>query len=163
LDADSFGRAADYGLWLQLAEDYGYLGIIHCTSIQYRRIGNNASSQIARLASASDSFKVISRFVLESRAPLKTNWMWLAHLERLLVQDYFRRLNNLLHISSFSKSLECLSLPTVSLGYYLISLASRSGLYNMFLFLSVRLYRNYLFSNTKLQRIFVYILSIRSW
>jgi glycosyltransferase involved in cell wall biosynthesis len=146
LEPDVFGRAADYGLWLKLALDYGYLGIIHHEGIRYRRIGNNASTAIEKLNKESDSFKTIAIYIGTDEDAQKKGWKWKAHIDRLRVQDYFRRFNSVNNNTNIDTKVK-LKIPEIGIGYYIISMLSVSGIYYIVAMITANIFQSNIFSN----------------
>ena len=145
-EAEIFGKAADYGLWLKLAKKYGYLGIIHHEGIRYRRLGNNESTALEKLSTESDVFKTISIYIGTDKDIQMKGWQWKAHIDRLKVQDYFRRINSISIEKNDKQNNIYLKSPKVGLGYYLISLCSMSGIYYVCVLLISKIIEGGLFS-----------------
>jgi glycosyltransferase involved in cell wall biosynthesis len=154
-----FGKAADYGLWLKLANKYGYLGIIHHAGIRYRRLGNNESTALEKLDTESDLFKTISIYIGNDKAAQIKGWQWRAHIDRLKVQDYFRRLSSLIMRQNEKQDNINIELPKVRLGYYIISLCSLSGIYYLCILLVYYIIEGKLFSVRLRNKILIFILS----
>jgi teichuronic acid biosynthesis glycosyltransferase TuaG len=128
-NSEVFLKAADYGLWLEIIRDYNCVGILHKHLVKYRKSSSSDSASVGISLDESPAFKVISYFIGSVNEIKYLNWHWRGHIQRLLVQDYFRRLKNEINQKIISTELTC---PKMTIPYILVSFSSLSGLYNLF-------------------------------
>ena len=131
-----FGKASDYGLWLEIIGDYDCVGIIHENLIQYRKSTTSDSVQVHYSIEESPLFKNIAFYIGNKGEYRYKGWRWGAHIERLGVQDYMRRLNNEL---SNNISGGNLLIPEASLKLIIVSLSSLSGMFNLINLLALKI------------------------
>lgn len=127
-DSSLFSKAADYGLWLEIISDYNCVGIIHKPLVKYRKSAKSDSAQVYYSLDESPGFKVIRKYIGTDGDYRYKGWRWSAHIKRLEVQDYFRRLKNKNKNGDIHTDL---IKPKYSAPYILISFSSLSGIYNL--------------------------------
>jgi glycosyltransferase involved in cell wall biosynthesis len=121
-----FGKASDYGLWLEIIDDYNCVGIVHKDLVKYRKSTTSDSAGVYYSIDESPGFKTINFYIANKDNYQYKNWRWGAHIERLRVQDYVRRLRNeVCNGIMVSELFE----PVVSLRLIFISVSSLSGVF----------------------------------
>jgi len=123
-----FGQAADFGLFLTIAKEFGDVGIIRKPLLKYRIWSGNSSAKIYN--SLPNNFKLINFFLCDPRLASQTKWIDRAYIGKLNLM-----LNNAI-MQNLTVRLQVNQLSRYAQGYtfssYLISLFSLSGIYNIY-------------------------------
>jgi glycosyltransferase involved in cell wall biosynthesis len=139
-NSSKFGKASDYGLWLEIIKDYGNVGILHLPLVKYRRSVNSDSASVGISTEESPGFKVIEEYIGSNGNYFYSGWRWGAHIQRMKVQDFMRRLKNEVENKNYPTKF---NIPKISFGYFAISCSSLSGIYNLVNIILIKLLINF--------------------
>jgi glycosyltransferase involved in cell wall biosynthesis len=131
-----FAKASDYGLWLEIMSDYKYAGLIHKPLVKYRKSLSSDSGKLINSIEESSIFKIIRYYIGWDGVYKYSGWKWDAHIRRLILQDFIRRLKVELEQKN---SLNLLPKPVFTLGFILVSMQSLSGIYYLSIFIIYKL------------------------
>ncbi len=149
---DVFGLAADYGLTLQITKCYGSVAIIHEMLIQYRVSEHTAPKYMGGFNGRSPGFLLTDYYVGNGEDVYSKGFMWLAHYDRLKIQDNVR----LIKRSIISNNLNTISIyvnENYFWGAFIVSFFSLNGVYNLSLISLLKLLFLFNVSHKNIKRI----------